>query len=240
MDNETTTRGTPYSKTWNDDWRAEVEATEDRLDRRCCGAHAPDGTPCQLQSTHKNGRCRFHGGVDGIGAPKGNTHAMLHGLYARRLQQCGTQCPMWKTCPFAGKDIENLDPRHRPVCAYEQREMELLQKLDEDSEPAPYHEKPDPYIRDPHPHIAHVASLRENLHLLQVMITRASVALKTASFTQETTITSKNYNMSTSKPSAALQAFQILTREYRATLGTLNRIIDHRNLPRKVVSPNIE
>lgn len=132
---ETTQRGTPYSKKWDDEWRACLDQTEDEHDRRCCGAHAPDGTPCQLQSAHKNGRCRFHGGVVGIGAPEGNTNAQLHGLYSRRLQQCGAHCPQWKTCPFAGKDIEKLNPKHRPICAYEQRESDLLRKLDEESNP---------------------------------------------------------------------------------------------------------
>ena len=38
-----TEHGTPCSKSWDDDWIVEVEATEKELGRRCCGAHAPDG-----------------------------------------------------------------------------------------------------------------------------------------------------------------------------------------------------
>ncbi|MFP6583371.1 MAG: HGGxSTG domain-containing protein, partial [Candidatus Hydrogenedentota bacterium] len=225
----TTQRGTPCSKKWEPDWCETVEATEDKLNRRCCGAHAPDGMPCQLQSNHKNGRCRFHGGIDGIGAPKGNTNAQLHGLYSRRLRQCGSHCPQWKTCLFAGKDVERLDPKKRPICAYEQQEYDLLNKLDEQSNP----KKPgyvDPNAH-PHPHLSHVASLRENLHMLQVMITRANVTLSFATNTQEVSVTSKNYNMTTTKPSASLQALQILTREYHCTLNTLKRFVDHYQLP---------
>lgn len=62
------------------------------------------------------------------------------------------------------------------------------------------------------------------------MITRASAALKFATNTQEVNVTSKNYNMTTSKPSAALQALQILTREYRCTLAMLKRLVDHHGL----------
>lgn len=232
----TTKRGTPFSKKWESDWCETVEATENKLNRRCCGAHAPDGTPCRLESTHKNGRCRFHGGIDGIGAPKGNTNAQLHGLYSRRLQQCGSHCPQWKTCLFAGKDVDRQQPKHRPICAYEQQEYDLLDKLDHESDPEP--KKPTRYhgMPDPHPHIAHVTSLRENLHMLQIMITRANVALKISSTTETTTVTSENYNMTTQKPSAALQALQILTREYRATLAMLHRIIDRYKLPRKILT----
>ena len=45
-DTRTTTLGTPISKKWDEDWIKEVEATETQLGHRCCGAHAPDYTPC--------------------------------------------------------------------------------------------------------------------------------------------------------------------------------------------------
>ena len=129
---KTTTLGTPISNNWDPDWIDEVEATEKELGRRCCGAHAPDDQPCLLQSTHKNGRCRFHGGVKNIGAPKGNTNARIHGLYMRRLQQCGTHCPMWNSCPMRGKDILQIPESRRPYCVYEQEELENLRKMDRD------------------------------------------------------------------------------------------------------------
>ncbi len=96
---KTTTLGTPISNNWDPDWIDEVEATEKELGRRCCGAHAPDDQPCLLQSTHKNGRCRFHGGVKNIGAPKGNTNARIHdstcddSSNAAPIARCGTPAP---------------------------------------------------------------------------------------------------------------------------------------------------
>ena len=126
-----TEMGTPISPKWDEDWIEEVEATEAEVGHRCCGAHAPDGKPCQLESTSKNGRCRFHGGARNIGAPKGNTNARIHGLYMRRVQQCTDKCPMWRTCPLAGKDIMKLPAPNRPLCAYEADEMKALRELDQ-------------------------------------------------------------------------------------------------------------
>jgi hypothetical protein len=82
-------------------------------------AHAPDGEPCELGAAHRNGRCRFHGGHPRIGGQPGNTNALVHGLYSRRLRQCNDTCPMWRSCPFAGPDVMQLSPRKRPVCAFE-------------------------------------------------------------------------------------------------------------------------
>ena len=62
-----TDQGTPCSPKWDPDWIAEVDYTERQLGHRICGAHTPINTPCKLTSTHKNGRCRFHGGIDNIG-----------------------------------------------------------------------------------------------------------------------------------------------------------------------------
>ena len=33
----------------------------------------------------KNGRCKLHGGLS-TGAPKGNTNALKHGIYSKRIQ----------------------------------------------------------------------------------------------------------------------------------------------------------
>ncbi len=115
----TTTLGTPRAQTWDDAWFAFVDETEQRLERRICGAHAPDGEPCELGSTHPNGRCRFHGGHPRIGGQPGNRNALVHGLYSRRLRQCDHTCPLWRACPFAGADVMALNERKRPVCAYE-------------------------------------------------------------------------------------------------------------------------
>ena len=121
-----TTLGTPCSPQWTRDWCAKVEAVEKQMGRRICGAHSPAWTPCKLSSTHKNGRCRFHGGAEGIGAPHGNRNALIHGLYSRRLQRCGMHCPVWQWCPMAGKDVLALDPTERPNCAYEREEYNAL------------------------------------------------------------------------------------------------------------------
>jgi hypothetical protein len=213
-----TKRGTPYSKKWDQKWRDFVDTVEDQKNRRCCGAHAPDGTPCQLMSTHENGRCRFHGGVHGIGAPKDNVNARIHGLYSRRLQQCGSHCPQWKTCLFAGPDVLKLDPAHRPLCAYEQREIDMLHELDQKAEGPLIHlwpEDPEPAGNPDH---SHVVSLQANLNIMQVMITRASAAIAVNGMASETNVNAKNYKMTSEKTSAALTAFNALTREYRATL----------------------
>ena len=47
------------------------------------------------------------------GPPKGNRNAVLHGLYSRRLQVCGTHCPRWESCPCAQDDILELAPKER-------------------------------------------------------------------------------------------------------------------------------
>jgi len=122
MSEATTTLGTPLSPRWDAAWAAEVEHIESQLNRRICGAHSPNWTPCKLGPNHDNGRCRFHGGHPRIGAPKGNLNAVTHGLYMRRLQQCGAQCPVWQLCPLAGADVLALDPKERPHCAYETEE----------------------------------------------------------------------------------------------------------------------
>jgi hypothetical protein len=121
-----TTLGTPTSGKWTGDWLAEVDRTEQQLGRRICGAHNPAFKPCTLASTHPCGRCRFHGGADGIGAPNGNRNAWVHGLYSRRLQQCGDHCPLWKHCPMAGNDVLDLPAPERPHCVYEQDEYDAL------------------------------------------------------------------------------------------------------------------
>ena len=230
---DTTTKlGTPVSKKWETAWVAVVDETEARLGHRCCGAHAPDHMPCELQSTHANGRCRFHGGTAGIGAPKNNTNARIHGLYSRRLQTCGDHCPQWKACPFAGADVLKLRASQRPICAYEQREHDLISQLEKDTTPNPLqrYDTTPPY--EPHKFLPEITCLRENLKLLQIMITRAGAALKTG-LTQDTEVTAEKYQMTTSKPSAALQALQILTREHRATLTLYERLVKTYGHPRE-------
>ena len=222
--------GTPCSKKWDTEWIDLVDKCEAQLGHRCCGAHAPDNLPCELISDHPNGRCRFHGGINGIGAPKENTNARIHGLYSRRLQNCGDHCPMWKTCPLAGPDINKLSPAKRPICPYEQDEYNLLSKLEKDTAPLHYERYATEKEMEPHKFLPEITCLRENLKTLQIMITRAASALKTG-LTQSTSVIGKDYSMETSKPSAALQAYQILSREHRQTTTLYERMIGNHNLP---------
>jgi len=135
MENRTTSKGTPWAATWDEGWAATVEAVEGDVGRRVCGAKTLAGTPCSLSSEHRTGRCAFHGGTDAIGAPVGNSNARVHGLYARRLQRCGTHCPMWDHCPFASAEVLALELPERPVCAYEAEEYDrVLGSLCDDSQ----------------------------------------------------------------------------------------------------------
>ena len=47
-----------------------------------CGAKNRQGSPCQRPAGPK-GRCYYHGGAPGSGAPFGNQNALKHGYYAR-------------------------------------------------------------------------------------------------------------------------------------------------------------
>ena len=224
--------GTPCSKKWNTEWIELVDKCEAELGHRCCGAHAPDGLPCEVISDHTNGRCRFHGGTIGIGAPEGNTNARIHGLYSRRLQTCGTHCPMWETCPMAGKDIAEMAAAKRPLCPYEQAEHDSLTALEEEAKPAKRLLYADVFPGDPHPLLPELSSLRENLKTLQIMITRAAGAMKVG-LTQDMSVRGKDYSMDSSKPSAALQAYQMLSREHRQTTTLYKGIIKDFGLPKR-------
>lgn len=128
MPRRSTTLGTPAAPGWTAEWFARVETEEAALGRRICGALTLGMRPCKLASDHPSGRCRYHGGVPDVGPPTGNENARIHGLYARRLQRCGPQCPLWNSCAFAGKDVAGLDPKDRPICAYERDEYAALVK----------------------------------------------------------------------------------------------------------------
>ena len=152
--------------------------------------------------------------------------------------QCSDACAQWKTCPFAGKDVMRLHPKQRPICAFEQEEFDLLQEMDAGTEATPkkldYHDSREP---DPHPMLAQIAGLKENLNLLQVMITRASAALHVLGHTQHVSVTSPNYSMTTSKPSGTMQVLQILNREYRQTVNALIGLYKDFDRPRKWTRP---
>ena len=46
-----------------------------------CGAKTRTGKPCQAPVVNGKSRCRMHGGTS-PGAPKGNSNALVHGLYS--------------------------------------------------------------------------------------------------------------------------------------------------------------
>jgi hypothetical protein len=64
------------------------------------------------------------------------------------------------------------------------------------------------------------------------MITRAAKALSTKGFTSETVQQTDKYFASHEKPSALLQAHQMLTREHRLTLGTYERFVSRWGIPK--------
>ena len=89
-----TSLGTPCAGSWDDAWIALVDWHEAEAGRRICGARTVGGTPCMSSSDHASGRCLHHGGVESAGAPEGNRNADVHGLYSRRLTDCGIDGPL--------------------------------------------------------------------------------------------------------------------------------------------------
>lgn len=193
-------RGTPCAKSWDDAWIEHINETETRLDRNICGARTPSGDPCSLPSNHRSGRCRFHGGFDLTGAPKGNRNAVVHGLYARRLLTCGPHCARWASCPCAGQDVLDLAPAQRPTCPYEQMEFNTYYtdaRAKFGSDPMA--------VQDAH-----------HLALLHVMSGRAAAALAVQPMTESTTVETPNYRCESTRVSAPFQAYTRLSAEFRA------------------------
>jgi len=83
---------------------------------------------------------------------------------------------------------------------------------------------------------AQLISLRENLHMLQIMITRAANALSITQLTTETVQETEKYYAKHEKPNALLQAHQMLTREHRLTLSLYNTFIKQWGVPRYEVA----
>ncbi|MBI5095676.1 MAG: hypothetical protein HZB26_24975, partial [Candidatus Hydrogenedentes bacterium] len=197
-----TAAGTPCAGSWTKSWIARVTQTETRLQRRICGARLPDGSPCELESHHESGRCRMHGGFNLTGAPPGNSNAAIHGLYARRLKTCGPHCPMWNECPCAGADVAALEPVKRPICPYEQAEYDSAVAVALESAKKSDSATP---AQDAH-----------TLALLQVMTTRASLAVRNEPLAHEVGFVSEGKFCQTgTKLNAHFQAFTRIVAEYR-------------------------
>ena len=64
-----------------------------------CLARNRRGTPCQSPAVKGRKRCRFHGGVDNIGAPPGNRNALKHGHYtAQAIAQRREVAALLRAC----------------------------------------------------------------------------------------------------------------------------------------------
>ncbi len=219
-DRKHTALGTPCAGSWDEAWIARVEAVEEELGRRVCGARTMSGTPCTLTSDHPSGRCRFHGGFALTGAPKGNRNAVLHGLYSRRLQVCGKHCPLWRTCPLWGDDVAELaQPKdgRRPVvytCPYEQAEYDEVVA----DGMARYGQASAPDAMDRY--------LVHTLALLQVMMSRGARALTQQKLIDLTSAFSSTYTCERYRVHPYLEAFLRIAGEYRR----FRRMLDA-NLP---------
>ncbi len=211
-----TTRGTPCALSWDDAWVAQVEAREQAMDRRICGARSIGGRPCPLPSDHPSGRCRHHGGFPLTGAPADNRNAVIHGLYSRRLLICGTHCPAWQSCPMGGgaidqgRSVTQLPAADRPQCPFEQAEYnaavtDLMHRT---------------MARPENSYGLHLA---HQIALITVMVSRAARALALKPFTEKMEQTAEDYYMSVEKPSAGLIAFEKLSRELRRWIAMLDQ-----------------
>ncbi len=212
----TTAQGTPCAISWDDAWVAQVEARELAMDRRICGARTIGGKPCPLPSDHASGRCRHHGGFPLTGAPEDNRNAVVHGLYSRRLMICGSHCPAWQSCPMGGgaidqgRGVTQLAVSDRPQCPFEQAEYnaavtDVMRRANSRAE------------NSMGLHLAHQVAL------LTVMVSRAARALALKPFTEKMEQSAENYYMSVDKPSAALVAFEKLSRELRRWIQLVER-----------------
>jgi hypothetical protein len=186
---------------WDDAWVERVEAAELELNRRVCGARTAAGSVCVLESDHACGRCRFHGGFDLTGAPRGNRNAVVHGLYSRRLMVCGEHCPLWKTCPCAGPDVLKMEERERPTCPFEQTEYNAL--VTDGMSLVERRADANPFDKQ----AVHM------LALLQVMMSRAAAMLGRHKFTQM--VVSVNCQKHDERMSPAFAALMRLMWEYR-------------------------
>lgn len=211
MEQKTTPMGTPCSPCWGEVWIQNVVETEQRLGRRVCGARTPAGTPCTLEANHENGRCKFHGGYNLTGAQRGNRNAVVHGLYSRGVQRCGTHCPMWESCGCAGPEVAELPAKERPECPYEKAQYQSALTDAMTRAPKVVGAEPDPHYA----HLAHQSAL------LSVMMTRAAAALGQVPLVETAREKGNENGGVRSRPSGYLEAFLRLSSEHRRYLKLL-------------------
>lgn len=209
----TTRRGTPCARSWNDAWIARVDAREEELGRRICGARTIGHLPCPGASDHPSGRCGHHGGFDLTGGQPGNRNAAVHMLYARRLMPCGSHCPNWSSCPLGGgapdQGTELLERREadRPTCPFEQAEYNAV-VTDTMRRTQYVHQNAWGM------HIAH------QIALLTVLVSRAAKSMSTRSFTEDVEVShgesrANQSRANQSRLSAGFTAYEKLSRELR-------------------------
>jgi len=215
-DTRATPMGTPWASTWDAAWGEAVADRENELGRRICGCRTRGATPCPQVSTHPSGRCRHHGGFDLTGAPAGNRNAQVHGLYAQRVMLCGTHCPVWQTCPLGGGSpdggagIVKLKGADRPGCPYEEAEYQAA--VTDARRVAKARDPKDEWGE----HLTHQVAL------LTVMVSRAARAMSQRPLVDRVEQSGETYHMVVDKPSAALVAFDKLSRELRRWVSLLD------------------
>jgi hypothetical protein len=197
-----TNLGTPIARTWDPAWIEEVNKVESLLQKRICGAATTEGWPCKEAPKSDNGRCLRHGGSPNIGGQKGNQNARVHGLYAQRLQTCGSHCLQWQGCPHASEQILKLPADERPNCILEQEEYALLRGGGEGEDG-----------QEAAPPLSRSEVLDEDSALVHIMMSRAASALRTRPMIETVAASGKHYHMETTKMSPALMAFLRLARE---------------------------
>lgn len=222
-DPRTTEFGTPAAHAWNDQWLETVNEHARACGHPICGARTPANNPCPAPPTHENGRCPHHGGFDLTGAPKENRNAVIHGLYARRIQTCGPHCPMFASCPLGqnrpGGPVTSIPEHDRPPCPYEQAEYNAA--LTDATLRANTTRPGDPLAL----HLAH------DFATLRVMTTRTLAALANSPLIETTEAHSETYHATSTKPATALTAFLRVSSEFRRYLDILEAKRPTRDLP---------
>ena len=212
-DPRTTEFGTPAAHSWTGEWLESVNQRAKTYGRPICGARTPAGTPCTASPTHENGRCPHHGGFDLTGAPKGNRNAIIHGLYARRIQTCGPHCPLFASCPLGqhrpGGPVTNMPDHERPRCPYEQAEYNAT--LNDAIFRTNCTRNADPLAL----HLAH------DIATLRIMTTRSLAVLANSPLIETTEAHSETYHATTTKPATALTAYLRISAEFRRYLELL-------------------
>ena len=114
-------------------------------------------------------------------------------------------------------------------------ELEALRELDRSAHEryVPLEDRTLSEIRDaPYPAYSQLITQRENLNMLQVMISRALRVVSAQGFETETLRQTDNRFESIPKLSPAFQAYTILMREYRLATRTYNKTIEQYGMPK--------